>query len=225
MTHRILIVDDHRLVRDGLRRTLRDAGYRVMEADTAERGLELAQRSRPHLVLLDVSLPGMDGISALRNFATRVPHLPVMMLTMHDDDDLVLRAREAGARGYLLKTASTDELLLAVARVLAGHTLFAGGDHPGLDHPGPADNGSSNGQKGLSDRTGKLTHRELQVLQLLADVGDVAGIARALVISPKTVRNHLSRVYEKLDVTSSSQAIVVGLQRDLIQLPPQGPTS
>jgi two-component system, NarL family, response regulator DegU len=229
---RVLLVDDHQLVREALRRALEDADYRVIEADDGDTAVERALTSRPHVVLMDVSMPGQDGIAAARALRTRVPDARVLMLTMHDEDRLVLAARDAGAVGYLLKTASSAEVVDAVARALDGHTVF-----PELTAPSAPDRTSTAARRGsdgghragagpaprratdpAADPT-ELSHREQQILQLLADGRTPDEVADALVISPKTVRNHLSRAYDKLGVDNRTQAVLVALQRGYIELP------
>jgi two-component system, NarL family, response regulator DegU len=208
---RILLVDDHRLVREGLRRTLEDAGFDVVgEAENGADGLELAERLRPHVVLMDVSMPVMDGITATKRMRSRAPEARVVVLTMHSDTDLVDRARAAGAAGYLLKDASGDEVVRGVQRALEGQRVISAGIGAAPEPTVPVEAG---------DDAPQLTEREAQILQLLADGFSPAAVAEKLYISPKTVRNHLSKIYEKLGVNSRSQAIVTALQHGLIDLP------
>lgn len=211
---RVLLVDDHRLVREGLRRSLEEAGFTVVgEAENGADGIAAAAELRPDLVLMDVSMPVMDGITATRRLRSRVPDAAVVVLTMHADTDLVDRARSAGATGYLLKDASSEEVIAAVRSALAGRRVIAAGlrdaaevvDAP-TDEPVPTDH--------------HLTQRQLQILQMLADGCTPAEVAQRLHIAEKTVRNHLSAIYAELGVGSRSQAIVVGLQAGLIELPP-----
>jgi DNA-binding NarL/FixJ family response regulator len=210
---RVLLVDDHRLVREALRRALEDAGYRVLEAEDGERAVERALTTEPHVVLMDVSMPGLDGIAATRSLRTRVPDARVVVLTMHEEDALILEARDAGAVGYLLKTASSAEVVAAVGRVLEGHTVF-----PELAASAPPPRARTSRSAPGAEEGQALSHREQQILQLLADGRTPDQVADALVISPKTVRNHLSRAYDKLGVDNRTQAIVVALQRGVIEL-------
>ena len=213
MARRILLVDDHRLVREGLRRTLEDAGFEVIgEAQNGAEALEMAERLRPHVVLMDVSMPVVDGITATRRMRTQAPDARVVVLTMHADTDLVDKARSAGAAGYLLKDASGDEVVNAVQRAVEGQrTISAGiGSAAPTEMPEEAEEGAD---------MPSLTERELQILQMLADGCAPAEVAERLFISPKTVRNHLTKVYDKLAVNSRSAAIVVALQHQLIELP------
>lgn len=209
----MLLVDDHRLVREGLRRTLEDAGFDVVgEADNGADGLEMAERLRPHVVLMDVSMPVVDGITATRRMRSRAPDAHVVVLTMHADSDLVDRARSAGAAGYLLKDASGEEVVDAVRRALLGQRTISSGIGSSPEQA-DVDPGAAH------EDTVRLTDREVQILQMLADGCTPAEVAERLFISPKTVRNHLTKVYDKLGVNSRSAAIVVGLQHRLIELP------
>lgn len=210
---RVLLADDHRLVREGLRRTLTDAGLEVVgqAADGAE-ALTLAAELRPDVVLLDVSMPVMDGIAVARRLRSRAPDSRVLVLTMHAEESLVRRARSAGAAGYLLKDASSDEVVAAVERAAAGFDFVdAGFPAEGAPVPHEGDGGS--------DPAPELTPRETQILQMLADGCSPDEVAERLSISPKTVRNHLSNAYGTLDVSSRSQAIVTALRWGLIELP------
>lgn len=210
---RILLIDDHRLVREGLRRTLEDAGMEVVgEARDGAEGLDLAERLQPDVVLMDVSMPVLDGITATRRLRSRAPEARVVVLTMHADTELLERARAAGAAGYLIKDASSDEVVDAVRRAEAGQNVISTGI---TDAPDIEDGSSTSSPEAAPE----LTSRELQILQLLADGLTPKAVADRLVISPKTVRNHLSKVYDKLGVGSRSQALVVALQHGLIDLP------
>jgi two-component system, NarL family, response regulator DegU len=213
MGKRILLVDDHRLVREGLRRTLEDAGFTVVgEAENGADGLAMAEELRPHVVVMDVSMPVVDGITATRRMRSRVPDARVVVLTMHADSDLLEQARSAGAAGYLLKDASGTEVVDAVQRALDGQRTISSGVGVAAETVMPDD-------LVQDDDAPHLTDRERQILQMLADGCTPAEVAERLFISPKTVRNHLSKVYDRLGVSSRSQAIVVALQHGLIELP------
>ncbi|MDX1659214.1 MAG: response regulator transcription factor [Nitriliruptorales bacterium] len=211
---RVMLVDDHRLVREGLRRTLEDAGMEVVgEARDGAEAVEIVDDVHPDVVLMDVSMPVLDGITATRRMRTRAPEAKVVILTMHADTDLLEKARSAGAVGYLIKDASSDEVVAAVERAVEGHHVISTGiaDHAPLDEPGSEETSGA--------PVPELTPRELQILQLLADGLSPKEVADELVISPKTVRNHLSKAYDKLDVSSRSQALVAALSHGLIDLP------
>ena len=210
---RVLLVDDHRLVREGLRRTLEDAGYEVVgEGRDGVEGLELAEKLRPHVVLMDVSMPVLDGLTATRRLRTRAPDSRVVILTMHADVELVERAKAAGAAGYLVKDASSDEVVDAVRRAASGQQIVGTG-------VSAAPAAEAEPVEERVDAAPELTPREVQILQMLADGCSPHEVAERLVISPKTVRNHLTKVYDKLSVNSRSQAIVEALRYGMIDLP------
>jgi len=223
---RVVIVDDHRLVRDGLRTALEDAGIEVVgEAADGLDAIELIVRQRPDVALLDVSMPRLDGIEAARRLRTRAPATRVVMLTMHAEERLVADAQSAGAVGYLVKDASTDDVVRALHAAMDGRRVLA---VPGPDAAPVVDLGTGPSRPSARDAdapgsardadTPGLTDRELQVLQALADGRSPGGVAELLDISSKTVRNHLTRVYAKLGVESRSQAIVEGLRLGILQL-------
>lgn len=210
---RVVLVDDHRLVREGLRRTLEDAGLEVVgEARDGAEALELAAALTPDVVLMDVSMPVLDGLTATRRLRSRVPSARVVVLTMHADRELLERARAAGAVGYLVKDASGHEVVEAVERAAQGQQVVSA-SVTRADTDGPA------GPPVHAVAPPDLTPREVEILQLLADGCSPQEVAGRLFISPKTVRNHLSKVYDKLDVNSRSQAIVEALRHGLIDLP------
>ncbi len=212
---RVLLVDDHRLVREGLRRTLEDAGFEVVgEAADGADGIEQAERLRPHVILMDVSMPVVDGLTATRRLRSRAPDSAVVILTMHADAELAERARTAGAAGYLVKDASGDEVAEAVRRAARGQQVVAP-----VAGPAAAATAEDAETRAGGDAAGSLTSREVQILQMLADGCTPQETAERLFISPKTVRNHLTKVYDKLGVNSRSQAIVEALKFGLIDLP------
>lgn len=204
---RILIADDHALVRGVLRDAVEAAGHEVVgEAATGDDVVRLARELRPHVVLMDLSMPGIDGLSATRDLRRHAPDAAVLVVTMHAEPELLATARSAGAQGYLLKDAGREEIAAAVAAVAAGDEAF----DPTLasaapDAPVPADH--------------DLTERELQVLQLLTDGATPKEVATALVLSPKTVGNHVTNIYGKLDVHSRTQAITAAIKQGLVEPP------
>lgn len=215
MAVRVLLVDDHKLVREGLRRTLTDAGLEVVgEAADGAAGLDMAERLRPHVVLMDVSMPVLDGITATKRMRVRSPETNVVVLTMHADDDLVLTARQAGASGYLLKDASSDEVVTAVRLAAQGRKVLGSTVADAAEIVGP---GEAATDRPTAEDIG-LTEREVQILQLLADGCSPKEVAEKLFISPKTVRNHLSKAYDKLGVSSRSAAIVAGVKSGVLAI-------
>lgn len=216
---RVVIVDDHRLVRDGLRRALEEAGLDVVgEAGDGLEGVEVVTQLRPHVVLMDMSMPNLDGLEATRRLRTRAPDTRIVMLTMHAEERLIADARMAGAVGFLVKDASTDEVVQAVRDAHSGkHVLSMPSPDAGpvLD-PQPKD--AAAGPREPDPDAPQLTDRERQLLQLLADGQTPKEVAEALFIAPKTVRNHLTKIYSKLGVESRSQAIVEALKLGIVEL-------
>lgn len=211
---RVLIADDHRLLREALRRVLEAAGVEVVgEAADGVQAIEGALATRPTVVLMDVTMPGEDGITATRRLRTLLPDTRVIVLSMHLDAEVVERARRAGAAGYLGKDTAVAEVVSAVQRAAAGAlvvgTSVGGAERWVEDRVATV--------AGSSDRP-VLSSREAQVLALAAEGLTAAAIAERLVLSPKTVRNHLSRIYAKLEVGSRAEAIVAGVRAGLLTL-------
>ncbi|HET7168654.1 MAG TPA: response regulator transcription factor [Candidatus Limnocylindrales bacterium] len=213
---RILIVDDHPSFRAGLRALLAtDAGVRVVgEASTGAAAISAVASLGPDVVLMDITMPGLDGVEATARIVDAAPHVAVVVLTMHDDDATVLAALRAGARGYLLKGAGRAELLRAVHAAAAGEALlgaviarrmtgYLGRSGAGAgDLPFPA-----------------LSGREREILAHVAVGRSNPDIARRLGLAPKTVRNHVSNVFAKLDVADRSAAIALAREAGLDEPP------
>lgn len=201
---RVLIVDDHPLFRSGLRAALDSAADVdvVAEAGDAEALDVLVDQMRPHVVVMDAGLPGIPGTEAVRRLGSSHPGLPVLMLTMSQDDDSLLTALRAGARGYLVKGSGRDAVLSAVRTVAAGGAVF-----------GPEVAGRIASRLAGLGRTvpdppfPELTRREAEVLDLVARGHDNRRIARELVLSEKTVRNNVSRIFAKLHVAHRAEAV------------------
>ncbi len=207
---RILIVDDHPIVRGGLRALLASLPDHevVAEAADGESALREAVLTDPDVILMDIRMPGMGGLEAARRITRAVPGAAILMLTMHDDDETVFAAMRAGARGYVLKGASQEEIDRAIRGVAAGDVIFG----PGvagliLGHfgSGPA----------ASAPFPELTPREREVLDILAAGKGNAAIASQLSLSHKTIANHVSSILTKLAVDSRSEAIVRARDRGL----------
>lgn len=204
MTLRILLADDHPVVRTGLRtliETIEDLEV-VGEAADGEEALRETLLLRPDVVLMDVRMDGVDGVEATRRIRAAVPETAVLMLTMYDDDATVFTAMQAGARGYLLKGATQDEIVNAVRAVAAGQAIF-----------GPAVAARMLGYFGSPPVASEspfptLTSRERDILDLLAGGRRTATIAEQLYLSPKTVSNHLTSIFAKLEVADRAAAII-----------------
>lgn len=201
---RILIADDHPVYRSGLRMLLGNVELlRVVgEACTGPEVLAMAQELRPQLILMDVNLPGITGIEATKTLASRHPDIAVIVVTMLDDVDTFLAAMRAGARGFLLKEANSDELALAIKIVRYGGLVF--GSHAStwvIDH--------LTKPQAAGKPFPELTDREREILTLVADGHGNAAIARTLGLSIKTVRNYLSRIFLKLRLVDRTEAAVL----------------
>ncbi len=201
---RVLIVDDHPVFRDGLAGLLATLpGIEVAgTAGTAEHALAAIKAAAPDIVLMDINLPGASGVEATQRVTQIAPGTAVLVVTMVDDDDTVFAALAAGARGYVLKGASGDEIAAALRTVAAGGAVFGAGvatrllAQPPARLPGPAS----------PSRPGELTAREREILDLLSEGASNQQIARSLGISLKTVQNHVSRILDKLQAADRTQA-------------------
>lgn len=204
-TIRILIVDDHVAFRDGLRAMFKSVPDLevVGEGEDGAQAIELALTLQPDIILMDIQMPGMNGVDATRRIVYTSPHIGVIMLTMFEDDDSVFSAMRAGARGYLLKGALKAEMLNAIRSVVAGVAIF----------------GSSLARRMMNffaatkpvspaDSLPELTEREIEILQLLTHHLTNQEIADRLAISLKTARNHVSNILSKLQVADRAAAIV-----------------
>jgi DNA-binding NarL/FixJ family response regulator len=208
---RLFIADDHTLFRDGLRAlfsSLPDMEV-VGEAATGEAAVEGAIEVLPDVILMDIQMDEVNGIEATRQIVRAVPHVGVIVVTMMEADDSVFAAMRAGARGYVLKGADQEEMLRTIRAVAAGEALF-----------GPAIAERLMGffaslEPAGSEAFPELTPREIEVLGLIAKGFNNTRIAKHLVISPKTVRNHVSNILSKLQVADRAEAIIRARQAGL----------
>lgn len=202
----VLIVDDHRILREGLGRSLGALGLSVVgEAGSGVDALRAAASLGPDVVLMDVALPDIDGISVARRMKASNPEIRVVMLTMFADNATIRAARSAGADGYLTKDCSTSDIETVLRVVTAG----CAGEQQGF---------VCSETIAERDSAGTLSRREIEVLQLVAEGKTTAAVARELFISLKTVKNHLANIYQKLDVRDRTQAVVQGLRLGFVQL-------
>ncbi|MDT0268036.1 response regulator transcription factor [Streptomyces sp. DSM 44915] len=207
MTVRLLIVDDHAIVRDGLRGLFTGAdGYLVVgEAGDGEEAIAVARRTRPDVVLMDLRMPRLGGAEAIRRLRREAPDIRVLVLTTYDTDEDVLPAIEAGATGYLLKDASRPELLRALEATVRGRAVLA---------PAAAELLMSR-VRAAAD--GALSRRELEVLTLTARGATNRETAAELFITVATVKTHLQHIYAKLGVTDRTEAVAVAYERGLLR--------
>jgi DNA-binding NarL/FixJ family response regulator len=202
---RILIADDHTLFRDGMRalfNSLPDVEL-MGEAATGVEAISMAEELQPDLVLMDIQMPGINGIEATRRIVHTSPHIGVIVITMFEDDESVFSAMRAGARGYVLKGADQEELLRTIRAVARGEALFGPAIATRLMQffttPKPV---------APHVQFPELTEREREVLELIAQGTNNAEIAQRLTISIKTARNHVSNIFSKLQVVDRAEAII-----------------
>lgn len=203
----VLLADDHQLLRQALRRAMEEVGIHVVgEAGDGDEAVRLAERLRPDVVLMDVTMPVLDGIQATRRLRSILPGTPVIMLTMHGEERLRGEAVEAGASGFLTKDCSMQEVIGTVMATLTGS-----------DRPTPLTPADS--RPGVTaDATSPLTPREQEVLQLVADGCTTSEIAGRLFISAKTVKNHLASIFAKLGAHDRTQAVLAGMRLGVVRV-------
>ena len=201
---RVLIADDHALFRSGLRALLSlSSGIQVVgEASTGEEAVLKCETLKPDVILMDIQMPGLNGIEATRRIAQSNPDIGIIVVTMFEDDDSVFSAMRAGARGYILKEADEEEVLRAIRAVARGEAVF-----------GPAIAKRlmrffSRSPQASAPIFSELTEREREILDLIARGENNAEIAQRLVLSPHTVRNHISSIFSKLQVADRAEAII-----------------
>jgi DNA-binding NarL/FixJ family response regulator len=202
---RVLIADDHPTFRDGLRVLLDAAPDLVLvgEAATGQEAEELAASLQPDVILMDIQMPGMNGIEATRAILHASPHIGVLVVTMFEDDNSVFAAMRAGARGYLLKGAKYDEILRAVRAVGGGEAIFSPAIAARLIRY------FADARPSAPPRTfPELSDREREVLALIAQGLRNTEIAGQLYLSEKTVRNHVTNIFSKLQVADRAEAII-----------------
>jgi DNA-binding NarL/FixJ family response regulator len=214
----VLLADDHRMLREGLRRTLEDSGVEVVgEAEDGAQAVRLALDTDPDVVVMDVTMPNVDGVESTRQLRAERPDARVVMLTMHSDQDIVANAIRAGASGYLTKDCTSEELVGAIQAVAGGDTVLspelAGAMLQEVQKLG----------KAASQPPAEpiITMREVEVLQLIADGLSTPEVAERLYISLKTVKNHLASIYQKLDSRDRTQAVVRAVRMGIIRIDPE----
>ena len=215
----ILIGDDHTLVRQALRRILEDQDewHVVAEAGDGREVVRLAVETHPDVAILDVTMPGMNGFEAASELSHRAPDIPVLILSMHGDDVSIRRALQAGARGYLLKDSTDDDLLAAVAAVAAGQSYFS----PAVATVIVNDYARQSHQNRASDPLGLLSDREREVFQLISEGRPNRQIADLLGIRPTTVETHRARVLHKLNLHSAAELVLFAVRHGLVSRMPE----
>jgi DNA-binding NarL/FixJ family response regulator len=207
---RVVIVEDHTLVRQSLMKTVgAEPGYEIVgEAGRGDDAVKLIADANPDLVLLDINMPGLSGLEVAQKIRGMGSKVRILFLTMHDDDASISRAMSIGADGYVLKTATTDEMLKALHSVAEEGSYLT-----------PAIAKRVIELAGSKGSTGALTERELEILQLLAEGLRPSEVAAKLFVSLKTVKNHLTSIYSKLGVHTGAQAVSEAFRRGLVGAP------
>lgn len=210
---RVLLADDHRLLREALRGVLASECDVIGEAASGEAAVAMATQLRPHVVVLDIGMPGMGGLAAAHRIGRDAPGCKVLVLSQYDDEEYVIEALgEAGAAGYLVKTDAASELLSAVRAVHAGRRYLSPAIAPivlgRLRNPGRTD-----GPAGAH-----LTRREREVLRLIGEGSTTKEVAQRLGISPKTAQVHRENLKQKLDLRSTAAMVRYAIKHKLIRL-------
>jgi DNA-binding NarL/FixJ family response regulator len=220
---RVLVADDHPVVRQGLSAIV-DAEDDIVVVGEARDGVEavgMTRQLRPHVVLMDLKMPHMDGVEAIERIRAEVPGTYILILTTYADDEFILAGIRAGARGYLLKDAPPDELVRAIRIVARGESLL----EPSvaarvLDKLSALMTDGELDDKSDSPQAPTLTAREKEILALLANGARNKDIADALFISERTVKVHVTSLMQKLDANTRTEAVARAIQRGLISLDP-----
>jgi DNA-binding NarL/FixJ family response regulator len=209
---RVIIADDHGLVRRGLRELLKqvDGVEVIAEATSGYEAVELALSQRPHVVLMDISMAGMNGLEAAKRIVAAAPEVRVLMLSMHSDEQYVSQAIAAGASGYLLKSADVAELDRAIRAVSQGQGYLA----PAVS--GPVLAGLARGALPRAAETEKLSPRQREVLQLIAEGLSTKAIAQKLKLSAKTVETHRTELMRRLDIHDVAGLVRYAIRHGLV---------
>ncbi len=212
---RVMLVDDHDLFRTGLRNLLEEQGVHIVaEAPDGNMALQLVRELAPDVVVMDLNMPGMNGIEATREITRLAPLTRVLVLTISDQDSDVMDAILAGACGYLMKDASIQDLMQGIRAAAVGESLISPHIATKVLQRIRATSVEAGGAGGVSRP--ELSERETEVLRLIANGTDNAEIARQLHISPKTVKNHISNILMKLQIENRIQAAVYAVRSGLV---------
>jgi two-component system response regulator NreC len=212
---RILLADDHTVVRQGLRKILeaRPQWEVVAEAADGREAVKQAEEVKPDVAIVDVAMPLLNGIEAVRQIARKASGTRVLVLSMHNDEAYVTQMLRAGAAGYLLKDSADVDLLQAVEAVAAGKSFFS----PAIARVIADDYVRQLADRGVSDRYELLSDREREIFQLIAEGKTNKEIAALLFLSPSTVDTHRSRIMEKLDVHSAAEIVLYAVRKGVIR--------
>lgn len=212
---RILVADDHTLFRQGVRRVLHEqTGWEVVaEASDGAEAVRRAIEHEPHVAILDISMPRLNGVDATRQIVRRLPDVRVLIVSMHSDEVFVSQALQAGAHGFLLKDAADSDLVRAVTDLVNGKSFFS----PAVSKVVLDDYVRQLAARGVTDRFETLSEREREVFQLIAEGHSNKDIAGVLSISPGTVETHRARIMEKLDIHSVAEIVLYAVRKGVIR--------
>jgi two-component system response regulator DegU len=227
MKTKIVIIDDHQLFREGVKRILDfEPSFEVVaEGDDGEEALAIVEAHKPDVVIMDINMPKVNGVEATKQLIEANADTKVIILSIHDDENYVTHALKTGARGYLLKEMDADTLIEAVKVVADGGSYL----HPKVTHNLvnefrrlATSSGQATPTQALQPEIRRplhiLTRRECEVLQMLADGKSNRGIGEALFISEKTVKNHVSNILQKMSVNDRTQAVVVAIKNGWVEV-------
>lgn len=210
----VMVVDDHTLMRQGLRRILEEAGMKVIgEAENGRQAVQLASQIDPTVILMDIQMPLMDGIEATRNIKQLKEDAMIVMLTMHEEEQFLFEAIKAGAIGYLLKSRAPQELIQVIEAASEGLSLL----QPSMASKLLSEFTQIEKRSEKAKRYESITPREREVLSLIARGMSNKEIAKELFISDKTVKNHLSNIFEKLHINDRTSAAVLAVRDRLVE--------
>ncbi len=225
---RIMLVDDHEVVRFGLKSFLdtQDGLDVVAEAANGKEAIERALEIQPDVILMDITMPEMDGLEATKELKTQCPNCLVLALTVHEDKEYFIQMLAAGASGYITKQAASDELVMAIKTVAKGHVYLQPAlarwllkDYQRLNDQTPSSQKTSTSPtQSLSVGLDVLSQRELQVLELVADGHNNKYIGETLGLSPKTIARHRERIMNKLNMHSRTELVKFAIRTGLIKL-------
>ena len=211
---RILLGDDHKLLRDGLRKILQErADWEVVaEAGDGREAVRLALAVQPDVAILDIGMPLLNGIEATRQIVKRLPDVQILILSMHANEAYIIQAVKAGAKGYLLKDSADTELLRGIDALSAGKSFFS----PEVSKVMLDDYVRHLTDKGLEDRYATLSEREREIFQLVAEGHSNKAIAELLSISAATVETHRAHILQKLDVHNTAELVLYAVRRGVV---------
>ena len=212
---RVVLADDHTLFRQGLRRVLEEqAGWQVVaEASDGAEAVRLTLEREPHIVILDIAMPRLNGVEATRQIARRLPDVRVLIVSMYSDDLYITQSLQAGAHGFILKDSADADLVRAVRDLAAGKSYFS----PAVSKVVLDDYVRHLADRGVTDRFDALSEREREVFQLIAEGHSNKDIASLLHVSPGTVETHRARIMEKLDVHSAAEIVLYAVRKGVIR--------